>query len=144
MSGRFSRDKGQRAEREIIRLLQPLVDIAYSTAGHTPPQLARNLAQSRFGGFDVVGLNWLALEIKFQESLHIATWWEQTKRQADLGREPILIYRRKHARWRVVMFGLLPFGASSVRAPVDIAIEVFLVYFERRLRTEVEKFIVVH
>lgn len=143
MSGRFSRNKGQRAEREIIRLLQPPVDIAYSTAGHVPPQLARNLMQSRFGGFDVVGLNWLALEIKFQESLHLAAWWEQTKRQANLGREPILVYRRKHSRWRVMMFGLLPFGERAVRAPVDIAVDVFLAYFEQRLQTEVAKFVAV-
>lgn len=82
MSGSYSRDKGQRGEREVIKVLQPTVSKVYIEAGLPAPELARNLSQTRDGGFDIKGLEWMALEVKYQESENIKAWWEQTCRQA--------------------------------------------------------------
>lgn len=138
MSGGFSREKGKRAEREVVKLLQPVVIKVYSTAGKEIPVLERNLMQSHKGGHDIVGLEWLALEVKHHEQLAIKSWWEQSKRQAGATREPVLIYKSNRVAWRVVMFGYLPAGGKRVRCPVDISLEAFLAWFESRLRHELE------
>ena len=63
MSKSFARDKGQRAERAAVALLQPIVDKVYALA-EVPeadwPKLIRNLQQTQSGGFDIAGLEWLA------------------------------------------------------------------------------------
>ncbi len=138
MSGSFSRNKGQRGEREVIKLLQPVVTKVYQRHGLTPPVLERNQNQSNLGGSDMVGLAWLSLEVKYHEVLQIASWWNQAKKQAE-GREPILIYRRSRLRWRVVMYGHLPVGERAIRTPVDITVDAFLVYFEHRIAAELKE-----
>lgn len=82
MAGNMSRNKGQRGEREVIQLLQPIVDKLYLEAHMDGPKLRRNLMQSQDGGFDVAGLEWLALEVKFQEIENTTGWWKQTCKQA--------------------------------------------------------------
>lgn len=84
MSGNMSRNKGQRGEREVIKLLQPTVSRVYVEAGFPMPELTRNLSQSREGGFDISGLDWLALEVKYQETENVKGWWEQACRQAGV------------------------------------------------------------
>lgn len=84
MSGSFSRDKGQRGEREVIKVLQPTVSRVYIEAGLPVPELARNLSQTREGGFDIQGLEWMALEVKYQETPNLKAWWDQTCRQAGV------------------------------------------------------------
>ena len=79
MSGGFSREKGKRAEREVVKLLQPVVTKVYQEAGKEIPLLERNLMQSHKGGHDIVGLEWMALEVKHHETLQISQWWEQKK-----------------------------------------------------------------
>lgn len=136
MGGKMSRDKGQRGEREVIKLLQPIVDEVYTKWNMEPPSLERNLMQSHKGGCDLAGLGWLALEVKHQESSNLKSWWEQTKSQAN-GREPILIHRKNHGRWRIRMIGYLVVkDGARVRAPVDIALEAFLAYFRIRIEKE--------
>lgn len=134
--GRMARNKGARGEREIYKLLQPIVDEEYTAAGLEPPVLQRNSLQSRGGGYDIVGLEWMAPEVKYQENMQVKAWWRQTKRQARPEQTPVLFYRKNHAPWRVVMFGYLPAGATRVRVPVDISIDAFLVYFRQRLKSE--------
>lgn len=84
MSGNMSRNKGQRGEREVVKLLQPIVDKVYGSLGLTPPVLERNLMQSHKGGFDIAGLHWMALEVKYQETLNVGMWWNQTLAQANV------------------------------------------------------------
>lgn len=92
MGGAMSRNKGQRGEREVIKLLQPTVTRCYMEKGLDVPSLERNLMQSRAGGFDIVGLEWMALEVKRQEVLNVNLWWKQTCAQAgtDLLGQPLL------------------------------------------------------
>lgn len=84
MGGNFSRNKGQRGEREVIKLLQPTVSKVYMEAGFPSLELTRNLSQSQNGGFDIAGLDWLALEVKYQETENVKGWWEQACRQAGV------------------------------------------------------------
>lgn len=133
------RSKGQRGEREVISLLQPIVDEVYKSAGKEPPLLQRNLMQSDRGGFDIVGLSWMALEVKRHENItqyHLDQFWEQAKRQAKGEQIPVLLYRKNNVAWRVQMFGYLSAGKKKVRARVDISIKAFLTFFKTKLVEE--------
>lgn len=63
------------------------------------PDLKRNLMQSREGGYDLVGIDWLALEVKRQEGLNISGWWRQAVRQAGEGQTPFLMYKQNFKPW---------------------------------------------
>jgi len=140
MAGNFSRQKGQRAEREAIKHLQPVVNKVYELRGLEVPVLERNLMQSHRGGYDIAGLEWLALEVKHHETLQVSSWWEQTKRQAGESRVPVLFYKQNRTKWSVYMFGYVPIeGDRRVRCPVEISLEVFLLYFEHKLIAELNK-----
>ena len=146
MSGGFSREKGKRAERQVVQLLQPVVTEVYSKLGCPQdqiPLLQRNTIQAHKGGYDIVGLDWLALEVKHQETLKVDEWWEQTTRQAGYDKEPVLFYKKNSVRWRVVMLGQIEIAGTvsekdggrprRVRTPVDISADVFLIYFRERI-----------
>lgn len=140
MSGSFARDKGQRAERQVVKMLQPVVDWVYREHGMEAPMLERNLMQSHKGGHDIVGLDWLALEVKHHETLAVEQWWQQAKDQAAkaekvTGRkvEPVLIYKQNRTKWRVRLFGVLRAGGNDVRCPVEVSDEAFLVWFHHSL-----------
>lgn len=137
MGGLMSRNKGKEGEREVIRLLQPVVEQVFLAFDLAVPVLQRNTLQSDRGGFDIVGLEWLALEVKRQEQLLIGQWWEQTVRQAGQDKEPVLIYRQNGGRWRVRMWGSLHAGnGDAMTLPVTVAIEDFLLWFRKRLAAE--------
>ena len=128
-----ARAKGRLGEQEVIAYLQPVVNEAYREAGLEPPELVRNLSQSRAGGFDVSGLDWLALEVKRQESDQVSQWWQQCKRQAGESCVAVLVYRKSRTPWRVRMFGYVDAGASRIRCPVDISMDAFLAYLHVRI-----------
>lgn len=146
MSGAMSRNKGQRAEREVVKLLQPVVTSVWNELGRVgaAPSLERNLMQAHKGGHDLLGLDWVAIEVKHQEQFAVASWWQQTKAQAAKASqqmlvevEPVLFYRRNNVGWRVIMRGYLDVqGGGRVRCPVNIGTEAFLVWFKLRLREE--------
>lgn len=139
MGKSFARDKGQRAERQVIKLLQPVVDKVYLEGGleGVTPSLERNLMQSNKGGYDIVGLEWLALEVKHQETLQVDQWWDQAKRQAGgSGKVPVLIYKKNNVKWRVVMYAKLA-PPCNEWAPVDISVDSFLIYFESRVKHQI-------
>lgn len=149
MGGSFSRDKGQRAERQVVQLLQPVVNEVYAKLGcpvDQIPMLQRNTIQAHKGGYDIVGLEWMALEVKHQEKLQVAEWWNQTIRQAKNGAEPVLFYKSNGLRFRVVMYGQVEIqGTMSrkeegrprrVRCPVEISTDAFLIYFYERILAE--------
>lgn len=140
MGGLMSRNKGKRAEREVIDMLQPLINMVYGEYGLDPEKLKRNTMQSDGGGFDIHGLEWIALEVKHQEVFHLEKWWEQTKSQAGIRQVPVLVYRRNRVPWRVRMRAELEIGAVWKQWVVaDISIEEFLLYFTSRLRHELKK-----
>lgn len=136
MSGTMSRNKGKRAEREVIAILQPIVNHVWLTHGLEPPLLQRNTLQSDQGGCDLAGLEWLSLEVKHCETFQLTQWWAQTVRQAK-GRNgqkktAVLFYRKNNVAWRVRMEG----QAGDFRpwaCVVDIAQEDFEYWFYNRL-----------
>jgi hypothetical protein len=140
MGGKFSRNKGQRGEREIIKLIQPIVDRICGEVGVETCLLERNLLQAHKGGADVFGLDWLSLEVKFQEKENVEQWWGQCVKQAKKGQEPILFFRKTYAReWKVKMFGyLLVEEGAKIRCPVVISERAALVYLESRIRKELQ------
>lgn len=107
------RQKGANAERDIIKLLQPALERVYQQLAAdyphladlvgTAPRLQRNALQADGGGSDIAGLEWLALEVKCQETLAVPAWWRQCTEQAGKRQTPVLAYRRNGAPWRIRM-----------------------------------------
>ena len=143
MGGSMSRNKGKRGEREVINaILQPVVNKVCAALSIEPPILQRNTLQSDCGGCDLVGLEWFAPEVKYQETSHLEQWWRQCVAQAKPHQTPVLFHRCNHAKWRVRMFGHLLVNTETfrrVRCPVDIDLGAFVSYFEERLAYELKK-----
>lgn len=114
MNGKGRRVKGQVGEREFISLLQERLEV----------DLSRNLEQTREGGYDIVGLPQLAIEIKRQETLSIPAWWAQTLKQAKKGQVPILAYRQSRKPWTVIVPA--KFLNSKLSADKTVIIDVDL------------------
>lgn len=120
--GLMQRNKGKRGEREVISILQPVVDEVYSAHGLEPPKLKRNQNQSDGGGYDIVGLDFLALEVKYHERAQVLAWWRQAERQAGPGQLPVLFWRSNGLSWRVCMNAQIGFPSGSrttLRVTVD-------------------------
>lgn len=89
-----SRKKGASAERELAKILREKYGI----------EIKRNLNQTREGGYDLVGLEGFAIEVKRAEKLLIKKWWEQAVNQSEPGKTlPVLIYRQSRQPWSVVV-----------------------------------------
>lgn len=114
-----ARSKGQRGEREAIKVLQPIVD---SVLGEGVAELERNLDQWRSGGFDIHGLEWMALEVKRQESKNLDSWWRQTVKQAGEDRVPVLMWRQNNNPWRFRVRTNVVTGGWSI-GPLDVDME---------------------
>lgn len=86
-----SRNKGKRAEQEIVNLLK---DAGFD--------VSRNLDQTRDGGYDILGIDDIALEVKRAKKPLVNKWWEQTVKQAG-DKFPVLAYRLDNQKWKVVV-----------------------------------------
>lgn len=144
-----SRSKGKRGEREAInKVMQPIVDKVYKRYGVPAPTLSRNLQQWDAGGYDVVGLDWLATEIKFCETFQLKKWWEQTLRQTKRGQVPLLLYKKNRKKFKAMTWGMMPsFTPTSrvevLKLPVILELTEFDYWFENeidsRLRYDILK-----
>lgn len=128
------RSKGARGEREVRDILQKTMDEVGKRMNLLfVPEVQRNLMQSMVGGHDLVGVPGLAVEVKFCETLQPEKWWEQCLNQAErVKATPVLIYRRKNAKWRVRMWARLS-DVGDFQAPVEISLDHFLRWFEGHL-----------
>lgn len=95
MQGKGRRAKGQRGERELFKLILEKTGI----------KLERNLQQTKNGGADAIGLDWLSLEVKYQEKENLSLWWNQTKRQTKKGQMPALAFRANRKQWKFMVEG---------------------------------------
>lgn len=138
-----SRAKGQRGERMVAESLNVVAQRVCLAAGVPIYKLSRNLVQSRNGGHDLVGLDWIAIEVKWYNEIkaHLPRWWDQCLKQATaVNAEPVLIYKANGSKWLVRMWGLLEIERGRrLRVTVDISMEAFLVWFEKRLELEIKK-----
>lgn len=106
MAGSMSKDKGQRGEREIaVMFVQAMEAIERETgcAGYSV-EVKRNTLQSDRGGYDLVGIPLLAIEVKRAETLAVNQWWKQTLDQCRPGLLPVLFYRPNRKPWQVQTF----------------------------------------
>jgi len=90
----MQRNKGAAAERKVVKMLR---EAGFDRA-------VRNLEQTRSGGYDIAGLEPLAIEVKDQKQLRVAEWWRQAVQQAREGQIPVLAYHRPGTSlWRVIL-----------------------------------------
>ena len=136
MGGLMSRNKGKRGEREVIGILQPIVSQVYNAMGMEAPRLQRNTLQSDGGGFDVVGLNWMALEVKFHAELAVEAWWRQTLAQCGQQQVPVLFYRRNKVEWKVRAMVTMQAGGTWLTVAADMAASDWLRWFHAKLIEE--------
>lgn len=88
----MQRTKGATGERTIVNMLKE----------HGFPDAMRNHAQTAIGGYDIIGVEPFAIEVKKHKKLSINTWWKQTTEQAKDGDIPVLIYHLANtSRWLV-------------------------------------------
>lgn len=142
MGGKSSLNKGKSGEREIVKLIQPIVDTCYLPYAEIlgdAPIMQRNTLQSHLGGFDIVGLEWFAIEVKRCETLNLNAWWKQTLSQAYKDQTPILFYRQSRKAWRVRMTMRESTGLRTFTCVADISIDDFLTYLTARLEDELVK-----
>lgn len=149
--GSLSIQKGKRAERDVASRLNPILLRICEDMGCDVQKLQRNLKQTQQGGYDLDGLDWLAIEIKHHKAVALPSWWRQTCGQAgcdDLGtpipnrvfREPVLIWKQHGGKWNVRMIGRLEIEPGRrLRAVVDISWDAFLIWFEKRVEVEIRR-----
>lgn len=127
-----ARDKGQRGEREVIDLLQVIVDMTRKK--HLLPALVlqRNTLQAHLGGCDLHGLTGFSVEVKFQEAEYSNLWWLQCLKQAKDGQVPILFYRRSRVPWTVKMriYAQTPLQRDQIQMDVTIGFGDFMQWFQ--------------
>jgi len=88
--GAMQRNKGRRAEQIIVNRLK---EAGFDRA-------ARNLSQTRDSGYDIIGLEPLAIEVKDHKKPNLSQWWDQTIRNATGHLIPALIYHIPNtSRW---------------------------------------------
>lgn len=136
MGGLASRNKGKRGEREVIVMLQPVVSQVYEAFGIEAPRLQRNQLQSDGGGFDIVGLDWMALEVKLQEKEAVEAWWRQTLAQCGQRQTPVLWYRRNNVEWKVRTLVTMQAGGQWLTMPATMSVADWLRWFRARLVEE--------
>ena len=118
--GAASRNKGAKSEREAARLIQGWLN----AAGIAGADMRRNVDQAPSGGFDLLGLPWLAVEVKRVESALQGQWWRQAVAQGEReGRKPVLMYRRNRQPWRFRTTAAVIVGDNSERVTVDIDLD---------------------
>ena len=134
-----SRSKGQRGEREVCKLLQAASNTVYEYHELTPPTIERNQMQSNNGGYDLIGIDWLAPEVKMCETFLLDKWWQQTLSQCAPNQTPVLIYRKSRVKWRVRMIGSIFVNADThMGVLADISIDEFLTWFQTTLSSRIQ------
>ena len=115
------RDKGRKAEAEVVRAIEaavPGVKIERGRAMSSPRP-------------DLLGLEPFAIEVKRVEELALDKWWEQAKAAAFAhGLHPLLVYRRSRRPWRCMALATPMWGGPPI--PADMALSDFLESYARR------------
>lgn len=118
------RRKGKAGELELARLLRE----------HLGADVARNLAQARQGGADLLGLPGWAVEVKRAAQARLSDWWLQTCTQAEAsGQRPALFYRLDRQPWRVVI-ALRHVATGFESAPLALRLETDVDVFAALVR----------
>lgn len=132
------RAKGQRGEREVVKLLQAVVDVVRRRKSLPPIVLQRNTLQAHLGGEDLMGLDGFAVEVKFQENENVPAWWRQAisqavKRSQVTGQPhvPILFWRASRSKWSVRFRAYVntPGDRDQIEMDLETSVEEFIEWF---------------
>jgi hypothetical protein len=138
-----ARSKGRRGEQEVATMLRAVVTEAYAEMGLEPQlEIKRNQMQTAGksrseGQGDLVGLDWLAIEVKRVESdlpSSRNSWWEQAKSQAARSQTPILFSRMNDREWNVRTYVLTSVGRKQIKLPVDMAWSIFRIWLKEMIK----------
>lgn len=146
--GANPRTKGAEGERQVIKMLTPLVVSVMTDMGAPKAQIEaaqkmiqRNQNQSAVGGNDLTHTFDISIEVKRQEQLAINTWWNQCEVAANRNNElPLLIFKQNNKPWRFITYGFLhapgkdPGSWTSVRARVEFSQDTFELWFKEWVR----------
>lgn len=94
------------------------------------------------GQGDLVGLDWLSVEVKRVESDKpgsIAAWWAQTKAQCGPGQTPLLFHRMNGREWNVRTQMDTMVGSQRLRLPVDMAWHIYRVWLKMAIEERYNK-----
>lgn len=124
------RQKGAEAEREVMKILNAIVQEVRTVNGlaefateDLPFQ--RNQNQSAVGGDDLTNPFKLSIEVKRQEALSINTWWKQCVSSACRSDGyAILIFRQSRKPWRVMLSAPIPVSPHVSIGPVRVEIDI--------------------
>lgn len=89
-----SRAKGASGERELAKLLR--------TQGFTEARRGQQYCGAS-GDADVIGVKGIHIECKRQERVQDELWMKQAEDDARKGEIPVVIYRRNHEQWKVLL-----------------------------------------
>lgn len=145
------RQKGAEGEREVIKMLTPLIvaamkelDCPQALIDNALKMVQRNQNQSAVGGNDLSNTFGMSIEVKRQEQLSVNTWWKQCCEAAVRNNElPVLIYRQNRKPWRVRTFGFLHVpkdGAElwgSLQAIIEFDEDTFKQWFKLWVRGKI-------
>ena len=128
-----SRNKGATGEREIANMFREAF-----------PELAdkihRNPDQARNGGYDILGLEPFAIEVKRAARPLLKKWWMQAVAQADAAdgpHIPVLIYRIDRGEWRVLI-PLLDVGSFDLKYIPEISLDLFYLVARQQLELDLD------
>lgn len=122
--GAMQRRKGKAGELELSRLLRDLLGA----------DVARNLAQAREPGADLLGLPGWAVEVKRAARARLSEWWLQACQQAEsTGQKPALFYRLDRQPWRCVV-ALRHVATGFESAPLALRLETDVDVFAALVR----------
>lgn len=144
------RAKGAEGEREVIRMLTPIIkevmkemDFAEELIRDADQMVQRNQNQSAVGGCDLTNVFGIAVEVKRQETLSVNTWWKQCVTSAQRNNElPLLIYRKNRQAWRIRTFGFLHVphhegGWTGHQSVIELEEEDFKSWFKQWVRAKI-------
>lgn len=142
MAGINIRQKGAEGERQVIKMLTPIIqdvmremEFPQEKIDAALKMVQRNQNQSAVGGNDLSNTFGMSIEVKRQEQLSIGTWWKQCEAAAARNNElPVLIFKQNNKPWRIRTLGFLHTpaangGWSSVRAQVEFDEATFKTWF---------------
>ena len=89
-----SKQKGKRAELEIAQILR--------NQGHLDARRGQQYSGAN-GDADVIGVKGIHIECKRQERVSDEMWLKQAEDDARKGEIPVVIYRRNHEDWKVLI-----------------------------------------
>ena len=120
--GTGTRGKGASGEREVKIILRSILAPVYLHHKRPLPELERNLEQSRGGGYDIKGLEWLAIEVKRQERSNLNSWWQQTLHQTGTNQIPLLLHRANNQPWRARL--VVPVGITGTTDTIGLTVDM--------------------